>query len=632
MNLAAISQWGIIPPTVAELAYDRRNPIFAIVSTSWGMSIMVNRLRSLVLIGLACLMAIAISSCDTLIYRSEAAQVSRIVVAVTTDPKTFNYILSEESPNIFGLTYAGLLAQEGLTGELVPELAESWEISDDGLTITYTLREGLQWSDGEPLTADDVVFTYNDLIFNPAVPTSTRDILRIGEDGNLPRVVKIDDRRVQFIAPEPFAPLLRFSGGIAIMPRHALYDSITTMDANGEPRFLTTWGTDTNPARLVSSGPYQLTGYVPSQRVTFRRNPYYWREDAQGNQQPYVEQLIWEIVESSDTAIMQFRSGGLDTIGVSPANFSLLKREEERSNFDIRIGEPAMGTTFISFNLNQGSRNGEPLVDPVKSRWFNTVEFRQAVAYAIDRQTLINNLYRGIGEPQHSPVSVQSPYYLSPEEGLKTYDHDPEQAKALLQSAGFQYNARNELLDADGNRVEFLLNVPAGGQTVTAIGAQIKRNLAEIGINVIYQPIDFGVLVDKLDTTLDWECILIGFTGSVEPHGGANFWLTDGRLHMFNLSAQPGQPPIEGRVIADWEAEISRLYIEGAQEFDEEARKAIYARTQQLAQEYLPCIYMFNPLTMSAVRDRLQGVKFSSLGNNNLESVLWNVYEIRLID
>lgn len=593
---------------------------------------MVKRLRSLVLIGLACLVAIAIGGCNTLIYRSEAAQVSRIVVAVTTDPKTFNYILSEESPNIFGLTYAGLLSQDGLTGDLVPDLAESWEISDDGLTITYTLRDGLQWSDGEPLTADDVVFTYNDVIFNPAIPTSTRDILRIGAAGTLPQVVKLDDRRVQFIAPEPFAPLLRFSGGIAIMPEHALIDSVTTVGSNDEPRFLSTWNTDTNPAQIVSSGPYKLTRYLPNQRVTFRRNPYYWRKDRQGEQQPYVEELIWEIVESSDTAIMQFRSGGLDTIGVSPANFSLLKREEERSNFEIIIGEPAMGTTFISFNLNQGSRNGQPFVDPIKSRWFNTVEFRQAVAYGIDRQTLINNLYRGIGEPQHSPISVQSPYYLSPDEGLPTYDYDPERAKALLQSAGFQYNAGNELLDADGNRVEFLLNVPAGGQTVAAIGAQIKRDLAAIGIEVNFQPIAFNTLVDKLDTTLNWECILIGFTGGVEPHGGANFWLTDGRLHMFNLAAQAGQPPIEGRVVADWEAEISQLYIEGSQAVNEDERKAIYARAQLLTQDYLPCIYMFNPLTMSAVRDRIQGVKFSSLGNTNQDSVLWNIYEITLVD
>ncbi|MGJ3247792.1 MAG: ABC transporter substrate-binding protein [Elainellaceae cyanobacterium] len=593
---------------------------------------MVRRFRRLLLVGLVVLMAIATGGCESMLYRTEAAEISRIVVAVTTDPKTFNYILSEESPNVFGLTYNALLQQDGITGELVPELAESWDISDDGLRITYTLREGLKWSDGEPLTVEDVLFTYNDVIFNEAIPTSTRDILRIGESGVLPEVRQVDERRVQFIAPEPFAPLLRFSGGIAIIPKHALYESVVNIESDGDPRFLTTWGTDTDPSQIVWSGPYVISSYSPAQRVVFDRNPYYWRNDAQGNSLPYVEQLIWEIVESSDTAIMQFRSGGLDTIGVSPTNFSLLKREEERSNFHIEIGEPAMGTVFISFNLNQGSRNGQPLVDPVKSRWFNTVEFRQAVAYGLDRQTMINNLYRGIGEPQHSPISVQSPYYLSPEEGLQTYDHDPERAKTLLQSAGFQYNSRGQLLDAEGNLVEFILNVPAGGQTVSAIGAQIKRDLGEIGIQVNFQPIDFKVLVDKLDTTLDWECVLIAFTGGVEPHGGANFWLPDGRLHMFNLASQPGQTPIEGRVVADWEATIGQLYIEGAQKFDEEQRKAIYAQTQQLAQEYLPCIYLINPLTMSAIRDRLEGIEFSSLGNTNLESVLWNVYEIKVVD
>jgi peptide/nickel transport system substrate-binding protein len=593
---------------------------------------MVRRFRRLILVGFAVLMAIALGGCDSLIYRTEAAQVSRIVVAVTTDPKTFNYVLSEESPNIFGLTYSSLLTQDGLTAELVPALAESWEISDDDLRITFTLREDLQWSDGQPLTVDDVLFTFNDVIFNPDIPTSTRDVLRIGDSGALPEVIKLDERRVQFIAPEPFAPLLRFCGGIAIIPKHALSEAVFTQGSDGQPRFLTTWGTDTDPNEIVGSGPYRITEYIPDQRATFTRNPYYWRQDEEGNQQPYVEQIVWQIVESSDAAIMQFRSGGIDTIGVSPSNFELLKREEERGNFHIEIGEPAMGTTFISFNLNQGSRDGQPLVNPIRSRWFNTVEFRQAVAYGIDRQTMINNLYRGIGEPQHSPISVQSPYYLSPEDGLRTYEYNPDKARELLERAGFQYNAQNQLLDEDGNRVRFLLNVPAGGQTVAAIGAQIRRDLAGIGMEVDFQPIAFNTLIDKLDTTLDWECVLIAFTGGIEPHGGANFWQPDGRLHMFNLAAQPGQPPIEGRVVEDWEAEIGRLYIQGARELDEERRKEIYAQTQQIAQEYLPCIYLINPLTMSAIRNHIQGVKFSSLGNTNQESVFWNIYEITLAE
>jgi peptide/nickel transport system substrate-binding protein len=151
--------------------------------------------------------------------------------------------------------------------------------------------------------------------------------------------------------------------------------------------------------------------------------------------------------------------------------------------------------------------------------------------------------------------------------------------------------------------------------------------LAKIGIQVDFQLIAFNVLVDKLSNTLDWECHMLGFTGGIEPNSGANIWLPDGGLHSFNQKPLPGQPPIEGREVADWEAEIGQLYIKGAQELDEAKRKAIYAESQRLTQEYLPFIHLVNPLSLAAVRDRIQDVKFSALGG-----LLWNVYEIKAVD
>lgn len=579
-----------------------------------------------ILLTLLLVVSIALSACSPAQFRTEAAQVPRIAISVTSDPKTFNEILSEEYPKVFDYIYEGLLSQNGITAELEPALAEFWEISEDNLQIIFTLREGLKWSDGEPLTVDDVIFTFNDLIFNEKIPTSNRDVLRIGDTGALPEVRKLDDRRVAFISPEPFAPLLSFAGAMAIMPKHVL-EQYLTLDAQGNLRFLSVWNAGTDPKEVVCNGPYRMVSYTPSERVIFERNPYYWRKDAQGNQQPYIERFIWQIVESSESALVQFRSGGMDAIAVAPQNYSLLKQEEERGDFKIQIAGPAFGTTFISFNLNQGKRNGKPLIDPVKSRWFNTVAFRQAVAYALDRNTMINNIYRGIGTPQHSPISVQSPYYLSPEAGLKTYDYNLEKAKALLEGAGFQYNSTGELLDKDSNQVRFTLLGGSGSQTADAIGTQIKRDLAAIGIQVDFQPISFNTLVDKLNVTLEWECILISFSGGIEPNGGANFWQPNGRLHMFNLASQPGQTPIEGRIVADWEAEIGRLYTQGARELDETKRKEIYAKTQQITQEYLPCIYLINPLSMSAIRNHLQGAKHSALGGT-----LWNIYELKLED
>jgi peptide/nickel transport system substrate-binding protein len=433
--------------------------------------------------------------------------------------------------------------------------------------------------------------------------------------------------------PEPFSPFLRTTtaeptSAIAILPKHALRESVKSRDANGNPRFFSTWGTNTDPAKIIVNGPYKIESYSPSQRLVFRRNPYYWRKDAQSNPQPYIERVIWQIVESPDTSLIQFRSGGLDIVSASADNFSLLKREEKRGGFTIYNGGPAFGTRFISFNLNKGKRNGRPLVDPIKSRWFNTVAFRQAVAYGIDRQTMINTLLRGLGELQHSHIDIQNPYYLSPKEGLKVYDYNPEKAKELLLRAGFKYNNKDQLLDADGNRVRFTMLSSAGSSATSAMGSQIKQNLSKIGIQVDLNPIAFTVLGEKLHNSLDWECYLGALIGGgIEPNDAANVWALDGGLHSFNQAPLPGQAPIEGREIADWEQKIADLFIQGAQEFDEAKRKAIYDETQHLAQEYLPYIHLFTPLSMAAIRDRVQGVKFSAF-----EGAFWNIYELKVAD
>ncbi|HIK26813.1 MAG: ABC transporter substrate-binding protein [Oscillatoriaceae bacterium SKW80] len=576
---------------------------------------------------LVLILNIALIGCSLEQFRTNAAPVSQLVYSVLSDPKTFNPVLSTESPNIFGLTYEGLVTENGLSGEIEPALAESWEISEDKKKIVFTLREGLKWSDGHPLTADDVVFTYNDIYLNEKIPSSARDILRIGKNRALPTVRKLDARRIEFSVPEPFAPFLR-STGLSILPAHALLESVTSFDSEGKPRFLSTWKIDTDPKELVCNGPYKLESYRTSEQVVFRRNPYYWRKDSEGNPQPYIEKIVWQIVENQDTSLLKFIAGTSDVMGVSPENFSFLKQKERRYKFKIYNGGPAPGTTFLAFNLNKGrNASDRPFVEPIKSKWFNKVEFRRAIASAIARQTMINNIYRGLGEPQNSPISVQSPYYFSPEEGLKVYEFNLEKAKKLLLEAGFKYNDRNELLDSEGNRVRFTLLTNAENRTRVAMGAQIKQDLSKIGIQVDFNPIAFSTLVEKLTNTRDWEATIIGFTGGVEPNEGANFWAPEGRAHIFNLGPQPGQPPITGWEVADWERKIGDLYIKGAQELDENKRKEIYAESQSITQEYLPVIYLVNPLALSAIRERIQGIKYSALGG-----ALWNIYELRVTE
>ncbi len=588
---------------------------------------LLQRLKGWLLVLLVCLGAIGLTACSPEQFKTSAAQVPEIIDWTLSDPKTFNVALSNESPNVFGYIYEGLIGENGLTGKVEPALAESWQISEDKKRIVFTLREGLKWSDGEPLTVDDVVFSYQDIYLNPAIPTDIQDVLKIGKNRLFPRVRKIDDRHVEFTTPEVFAPFLRRTG-IPILPKHVLEKAVKTKGTDGNPLFLSTWGTDTDPQKIICNGPYMLDSYTVNQRVIFKRNPYYWRKDAQGNPQPYIERIVWSVVENRDTALLQFRSGGLDiSEPIRPEDFTLLKREEKRGRFTLYMGGPRPVTTFMAFNLNQGRRNGKPLVDPIKSRWFNNTKFRQAVAYAIDRQRISNTIFRGLGSPINSTIIEQSPYYLSPEKGLKVYNYDPQKAKQLLIEAGFKYNDRGQLFDSEGNRVQFTLMTNAGNNIREAMISQIKQDLAKIGMQVDLTPINFNVLIDKLDNSLDWEAYVLAMGGGREPDDGVNVWSVQGSSHSFNQPPLPGKPPIEGHTVADWEQKISDLYIQGAQELDEAKRKEIYHEVQRIAQEQLPWIPLVVERIMAAVRNRVEPITYPELGG-----ALWNIYDLRVTD
>lgn len=570
----------------------------------------------LIIILLVCLQTFILSGCSSFINNNNPATTNQIVISVLSDPKTFNALLSKESPNIFGYIYEGLLSQNPITGKKEPRLAKSWEISEDGLEILFTLRDNLKWSDGEPITTDDVIFTYNDLVFNEEIPSNIRDYFKIGKEGKFPIVEKVNDHQVKFTISEPFAPFLD-STSQEILPKHILEKTIKEKDNNGKLLFLSTWGIGTSPEKIIVNGPYQLESYSTSQRIIFKKNPYYWQKDDQGNQLPYIERIIWQIVENTETSLLQFRSGSLDGISINPEYFSLLKKEEKRGDFTIYNGGSAYGTNFMAFNLNTGKRNGEPLVDPDKSRWFNDVNFRKAVTYGIDRQRMINNIYRGLGEAQKSYISVQSPYF---NQEIKGYDYNPEKSKEFLLKSGFSYDQKGQLFDAEGKEVSFNLITNAGNRIREAMGSQIKQDLSKIGIKVNFTPIDFNVLVDKLDNTLEWDCHLLGLTGGNEPHA-PNVWFTEGELHLFNQ----GKKDITDRQVSDWEKEIEKLSIAGARELNEEKRKEIYGKIQQIVEDQLPFIHLVNPYSLYGAKNKIQGIEYSALGG-----AFWNFEKLKI--
>lgn len=572
-----------------------------------------------VLISFIAIASLNLTGCSELIAQSSSSNIPQIVDAILSDPKTFNPVLSSDATStaVGSMLFDGLITQNPITGETEPALAESWTVSDDNLEIIFTLRKNLKWSDNQPLTADDVIFTFNELYLNDAIPSGAKDTLRVGETQQLPKVEKLNNLQIKFTLPEPFAPFFSTIGK-SILPRHILKPTIDKKDAQGTPLFMSTWGVDTPPSKIVANSAYQIQEYSNAQRIIFTANPNYWKIGENNAQLPKIKRVVWQIVESTDTSFLQFRSGGLDSLSVSPEFFSLLKKEEERGNFTIYNGGAAYGDVFITFNLNQGKRKGKPLVDPVKSQWFNDVRFRQAIAYSIDRQNMINNIYRGLGQPQNSPISIQSPFY---DATLPGYNYDLAKAKELFKDAGFTYNKQQQLIDRNGNRVTFTLNTNAGNKIREAMGSQIKEDLSKVGIQVNFKPLAFNLILDRLDNTLQWDCILLGLTGGNEPNNGANVWYPNGDIHMFNQYKKD----LEQRTISDWEKQIEQLYIQAARELDQAKRKAIYQEVQQIVAQQLPFIYLVNPLSLGAVRNQIKPIEYSALGG-----AFWNLPELTI--
>lgn len=577
-----------------------------------------------------CCLLILTSGCSPTLLNSQSNNNSRLVLVSPSPPSTFNYAMSRSSYDFFRFIYKGLISENGLTGELEPALAESWVLSENKKRIIFTLRSELKWSDGKPLTADDVIFTYQDIYLNQKIPTVYRDFLRIGSSGAFPSVKKIDRRRVEFILPEPFAPFLRYIEKLKILPAHALRDTILSTDGDGKPLFLSTWNTNTQPQKIISNGPFKLANYIPSQRIILEKNPFYWRNDSAGNSLPYIDKLIIQIIPSTDNQLIRFRSGELDSIGVDPEAFQLLKREEERGKYKI-YNRGALGYRFVGFNLNQAKNSeGKPLLNPIKSRWFNNLAFRQAVAYAINRQQINNTIYRGLGEIKHSPLGVQSSYYLSPEAGLKVYKYNPEKSKKILLDSGFQYNDANELLDENGNRVEFTILVKSEEKIRIDTAVKIQGDLSHIGIKANLQILNFNSVLKKLLSSRDWECYVgaFGVPGAdIEPNLLSLFWLSNGSFHQFNLGSKPGEPKIKNWQVSDWEKEIDRLFTAAYQTIDENKRREIYGEFQQIVAEQLPIFFLVNPLAIQAVRNHIDNFKSSAIG-----SAFWNIDELKIKD
>lgn len=556
---------------------------------------------------------ITVSGVDYLQSQAEIGKFGGSLVASTIGegPKTFNPFNTKDniSAMMSEVMYDGLLTTHPVTGQPIPKLAKSFSVNGNDYIIH--LRHGIKWSDGKPITADDVVFTWQNIIFDGFGNTSTRDSIII--DGKLPTVKKIDDYTVEFKTPQPFAPFIRMLS-TPIAPKHIFEPAVK----KGKEHFETFLSTNIDPKTLVTSGAFKLKEYVPAQRVVFERNPNYYMINKNNQKLPYLDKLVYLIVGDINNEVLKFEGGELDTIGLQGANVARFKELEKHSNFKVYNLGPDTGTMFVSFNLNnRKDKNGKYFVDLKKQRWFQDKNFRQAVDYAIDRKNMVLNIANGLAAPLYTAESLNS-IYLN--KNLKPYDRNIEKSKDLLKKSGYWWDKKGHLMDKFGNHVEFNLFTNAGNTEREAIGVMVKQDLEDLGMKVNFKPIEFNSLVNKLVNTSDWDIVIMGLTGSpLEPNGGKNVWMSNGTLHMFNQ--RPAGYTKDDRY--SWEKELDYLYAQGALATTFEARKKFYYEYQKIVYEEKPFVYIYSPLRITAIRTKFKNVFPTSLGG-----VTYNIEEI----
>ncbi len=550
---------------------------------------------------------------DFLQSRAPVGKFGGTLVASTIGegPKTFNPFNSKDniSSMLSEVMYDGLLSTHPATGQPIPKLAKSFSVNGNDYVIN--LRRGIKWSDGKPITADDVVFTWQNIIFDGFGNTSTRDSIVI--DGELPVVRKIDEYTVKFTTPKPFAPFVRMLS-TPIAPKHVFEPAVK----KGKEYFDTFLSTNTPPEQFITSGAFRLKEYVPAQRVVFERNPDYYIINEMDQKLPYLDKLVYLIVGDVNNEVLKFEGGELDLIGLQGANVARFKEKEKRSDFKVYNLGPNTGTMFVSMNLNTRKNDrGEFYVSPVKQKWFQDKNFRQAVDYAMDRKNMVFNIANGLGAPLFTAESLNS-IYLNKE--LPPYQRDLNKADELLAKSGFYRNKKGKLFDKDNNPVEFDLYTNAGNTEREAIGVMVKQDLEDLGIKVNFKPVEFNTLVNKLVNTYDWDMVIMGLTGSpLEPNGGKNVWMSDGTLHMFNQ--RPAGYTKDDRF--EWEKKMDELFVAGALATDFQSRKKYYDEYQKIAYEEKPFVYIYSPIVISAIRTKFKNLYPSMLGGltHNIEEI-----------
>jgi len=474
------------------------------------------------------------------------------------EPNTLLPVLASDSASseINGLVYNGLVRYDK---NFVPEgeLAESWSISPDNLTITFNLRKGVKWHDGAPFTAADVMFTYRTYV-DPETPTAyAEDYLQVV------RAEAPDDYTFRVTYAEPYAPAL-MSWGVSIHPKHLLEGvKLAESPLARHP---------------IGTGPYVFKRWDPREKLVLEANPDYF-EGA-----PWIKRVVYRIIPDQSTMFLELKSGSLDFMGLTPLQYD---RQTESTAFKRRYNKYrylAFGYTYLGYNLRR------PL--------FQDVRVRQALAHAIDKQEIVDGVLLGYGQAATGPYKPDTWVYNP---NVMRYSYDPKLAKALLAEAGWEDRDDDGLLDKDGKPFTFTIITNQGNDLRSKSGEIIQRRLREVGIDVKLRILEWASFLNEFVFPGDFDAVILGWTGGPEPD-------------QYDIWHSSKTAPRQLNFIAYSNSEVDALLERGRRIFDQDERKKIYDRLQEILAEEQPYNFLYVGDALPVVARRFRGIEESPAG------------------
>lgn len=464
---------------------------------------------------------------------------------------------------VAGQIYNGLVKYDKNLN-IVGDLAESFDISRDGLTITFHLRHGVRWHDGAPLTSRDVLYTYQ-VTIDPKTPTAYAEDFK-----QVKKITAPDPHTVRVTYDSPFAPALA-SWGMNILPAHLL-----------EGKDITKSSLARNP---VGTGPYRFKEWVSGQKIVLEANRDYFEG------RPYIDRFIYRIIPDSSTMYMELKAGAIDLMTLSPVQYA---RQTTSQSFTRRFNKyryPSSSYLYMGYNLRH------PL--------FKDKRIRQAMTAAINKDELIQGVLFGMGQRAHGPI-VPGRWAYNP--AVKDIGYEPKRAAELLAEAGWKEKNSEGILVKDGKPFQFTILTNQGNQQRLMTAQIIQQRLRQVGIDVKIRVVEWAAFLKEFVNKGNFEVVLLAWSISQDPD-------------MFDIWHSSKTNIGELNFVGYKNPEVDRLLIEGRSTFDIEKRKRAYFRIQEILADEQPYTFLYVPDALPVVSSRVRGVEPApaGIGHNQIK-------------